>query len=51
MEITPFEIELIRKIEVIEKIKLIYIKVVLSLLAFRALSDILNIYFLFYFRK
>jgi hypothetical protein len=34
--ITPLEIELIKNIEVIEKIKLKYIKVVFSLLAFNA---------------
>jgi hypothetical protein len=51
IEITPFEIELIRKIDVIENIRLIYIKVVFRGLAFKAFSDILNTYFLFYFRK
>lgn len=34
--ITPLDIELIKKIEVIEKIRLRYIKVVFSLFAFKA---------------
>ncbi len=38
----PFEIELIKKIEQIEKIRLRYIKVVFNLFAFKAFNDTAN---------